>query len=272
AAHDAQVFAHAVENDDGVVHRVPNESQQGRNNRQRYLKSKNREQTERNQNVVKDRQDGRSPVYPLEAKRNIYQHARQSIEGSEDGLLAELGADFGAHNLDIANGKTAHGEGVAENSHHGVGAAAPLLDVTRGRQRLAQLVGSGEQAAALAVAEFGDERSNGLVVVRGGRAEPQRVAPHESFGESGRAHRVQIRLSGVRSREGTLERVHDGLAPGIELLLVQRPLVQTDHHLVDVRAGHVHNLLDVGVAEAAFGQAGADHINFGVLHEPNVNQ
>src|SRR6266852_2288992 len=51
--------------------------------------------------------DSGGPVHPLESEGNIYQHARQSIEGNENGLPSKLSAHFGAHNRHIANGKAA---------------------------------------------------------------------------------------------------------------------------------------------------------------------
>src|SRR5215831_14850208 len=48
-----------------------------------------------NENIVKNGQDGSCPVNPLESEGNIYQHARQSIEGNQNRLATELSAHFG---------------------------------------------------------------------------------------------------------------------------------------------------------------------------------
>ena len=58
---------------------------------------------QRNQNVVKHRQDRSRPIDQLESKGNIYQHASQSIEGNEDCLASKLASDLRAHDLHAAN-------------------------------------------------------------------------------------------------------------------------------------------------------------------------
>jgi len=87
-AQQAAVFPDAVKDDDSIVHRVTNQGKQSCDDRQRNFKSKNLEETQGNQDVVKYRQNRRRSVNPLEPEGNIYQHARQSIEGNSDGLIA----------------------------------------------------------------------------------------------------------------------------------------------------------------------------------------
>ena len=67
---------------------------------------------------MKYRENRRRPVNPFEAERNIYQHARQSIEGNQHGLAAQLAADFGPYNFDVANGKSAEGVVVLNRGNH----------------------------------------------------------------------------------------------------------------------------------------------------------
>ena len=64
----------------------------------RNLEMQQREKSQSDQNVVKYRQDSRSPINQLQP-RNIYQHTRQSIEGNQNSLPAQLGANLGAHHL-----------------------------------------------------------------------------------------------------------------------------------------------------------------------------
>src|ERR1700730_6356506 len=78
-----------------------------------------REKSQGNQNVVKYRQDAGSPVNPLESEGNIYQHARQSIEGNENCLAAELGAYLRSHNLDVADREAAQSVVALQGQNHG---------------------------------------------------------------------------------------------------------------------------------------------------------
>src|ERR1700730_18067018 len=77
-----------------------------------------REKSQGNQNVVKNGQDGGSPVNPLESEGNIYQHARQSIEGNENRLAAQLGPHFGPYDFDVADGKAAEGVATLQCGEH----------------------------------------------------------------------------------------------------------------------------------------------------------
>src|SRR5207247_6223105 len=66
-----------------------------------------RKEAQGDQHVSEHSQDGCRPVNPREPEGNIYQHARQSIEGNVDGLAAELGADLRPNDFDFADGKGA---------------------------------------------------------------------------------------------------------------------------------------------------------------------
>src|SRR5213078_2167512 len=103
-AQQAVVLTDAIEDDDRVVHGITNQREQGRDDRQRNLEMQQREKPQSDQHVMKDGQNRGGPVNPLESEGNIYQHAAQSIEGNENCLLAEFGADLGADDLDVANG------------------------------------------------------------------------------------------------------------------------------------------------------------------------
>ena len=88
-------------------------------------KSKQREESESDQHVVKDGDNRRGSVDPLEPKGNINQHACQSIESCEDRLAAQLGANLGAHDLDVADGEDAESEepSLRAETRRGVDAA-----------------------------------------------------------------------------------------------------------------------------------------------------
>ena len=88
APHQAVVLANPIEDHDGIVHRISDQCQQRRNHRQRNFKMQQRQKSYGDQNVVKYRKDGGCPVNPLESEGNIYQHARQSIEGNQNRLRA----------------------------------------------------------------------------------------------------------------------------------------------------------------------------------------
>src|SRR5258707_4737492 len=125
-AQQTVVLTDAIENDDRVVHGITNQREQGRDNRERNLEAQQREKAQGDQHVMKDGQNGGGSVNPLESEGNIYQHAAQSIEGNENGLLAEFGADFGADNLDVADGERTEGVAVLHGGEKQRGHATPI--------------------------------------------------------------------------------------------------------------------------------------------------
>src|SRR5579863_392147 len=103
---------------------------------------KQREKTQGNEHVVENGNDGGGSVHPLKSEGNIYQHAGQSIESGEDGLAAQLSADGGADDFDVADGELAEDETVFEGSEHGGSGAVHIF----------QIVEIGEDAAVVAIA------------------------------------------------------------------------------------------------------------------------
>src|ERR1700730_17476556 len=67
---------------------------------------------------MKDCEDGSSPVNPLEAEGNIYQHARQSIEGNENCLTPQLAAYLGTDDFYVADCKSAENVIVFQRAKH----------------------------------------------------------------------------------------------------------------------------------------------------------
>ncbi len=122
---------------------------------------------------MKDGQNGGGSVNPLESKGNIYQHARQSIEGNENGLVAEFCANLGTNNLDVADGEGAEGE-VAFH-----GGEDRSRDATGSRK----VVEIGEHAVGIFVAIVEKFSGKLLVTVRGVDGEKQRIFFGENRGE-----------------------------------------------------------------------------------------
>src|SRR5712664_3654619 len=94
-AQQAVVLADAIENNNRVVHGITDQREQGRDDRQRNLKTQQREKPQGDKDVMKDGQNGGGTVNPLESEGNIHQHAAQSPEGNPNCLGAKTGADFG---------------------------------------------------------------------------------------------------------------------------------------------------------------------------------
>src|SRR5216684_5677688 len=115
------VLSNAIEDDDGVVHGITDQSEQRRDDREGNLEFQQREKPQGDQHVMEDGQNGGSSVNPLESKSNIYQHAAQSIEGNVNRLLAEFGADLGANDFNVANSKRTEGVTAFHRGKHGRG-------------------------------------------------------------------------------------------------------------------------------------------------------
>src|SRR5579864_3837611 len=61
---------------------------------------------------------GRDAVNPLEAETQINQHPQQRIEGGQPSLGAQLAANLGADDFDVADAKVGEKETIRERSHH----------------------------------------------------------------------------------------------------------------------------------------------------------
>ena len=107
AAAQAQVFANSIKDHDGVVHRIADQRQNGRNHRQADLLACEGEETHRDQCVVEAGHHRRYAVDQLKAEPEIDQHAQHRVKRCKQSLLLQLLAHRGAHHLHIA-----HGQGV----------------------------------------------------------------------------------------------------------------------------------------------------------------
>src|SRR5277367_759628 len=102
---------------------------------------KQREKAQGNEHVVKNGDDGGCSVHPLKSEGNVYQHAGQSIESGENRLAAQLGADGGADDFNIADSELAEDETALERRDYRGSDAVHTF----------QIVEIGEDAAVVAI-------------------------------------------------------------------------------------------------------------------------
>src|ERR1700722_3782762 len=74
-AEQTVVFADAIEDDDGVIHRVTNESEKSRDDRERNFEVQNREKAQCNEHIVEDGENRGGSENPFEAERDVDEHA-----------------------------------------------------------------------------------------------------------------------------------------------------------------------------------------------------
>src|ERR1700687_2086483 len=58
-------------------------------------------------------------INPLEAETQVNQHPQQRIKGGQASLGAQLAADLGANDFDVADAKVGEKETIRERRHHG---------------------------------------------------------------------------------------------------------------------------------------------------------
>ena len=92
----AAVFAYPVKDDDGIVDGKADQRQQRGDHRQADLPLKDREESERHQHVVKNRDDRRRAIRPLKAKGDVHQDADEREQGDGNRLIAKLASGDGA--------------------------------------------------------------------------------------------------------------------------------------------------------------------------------
>src|SRR5579863_8919936 len=226
---------------------------------------KQREKTQGNEHVVENGNDGGGSVHPLKPEGNIYQHAGQSIESGEDGLAAQLGADGGTDDFDVANGELAEDEtAFKRREHRGSGAVHTF-----------QIVEIGEDAAVVAITGVEQALCQLVVSVAGVGAEHERILLREVSGERVFGDRIEINFSGgVRGAESFVEHVEDRLLVGVERGFVLALAREADDYVI-LRAGIQHSVadgLDGAIGEAGGGEAFADLIDGGRTSEANINQ
>ena len=103
----AQVLAHAVEDDDRVVDRVAGDRQDGRDDVQRQVVAEERQERQRDQDVVERRDDGADREAEPEAERDVDGDAEDARPASPDALALQVRADdraddFRADDLELA--------------------------------------------------------------------------------------------------------------------------------------------------------------------------
>src|SRR5688572_2370458 len=108
-----QVLAHAVEDDDGVVERISDDREKGRDDEEADLDAQDGDERDGRQDVVGGRRDRGDAEAPLEPNRQIREHGEEREEDGEKRLLAELVADLGADGFRLPYG-------VGIWPHHGV--------------------------------------------------------------------------------------------------------------------------------------------------------
>src|SRR5262249_9538493 len=207
-------------------------------------------------------QNSGSTVHPLEAKRNIYQHARQGIERDQDSLFAQLGAHLGPHDFDIADREISEGVATLEARQDRV---VHPFDAP-------QLLHVADQAVALPIAEVADASRQLGVAFAGRRPERQRVARGEKLGQSRWRGSIQVLLRRVARAKHGMERLDDGLLAGIERLAPLAALLEPNHQLVRVGIGEVGDALNDAVSQALPGQALADLVDRWRLGESHVHE
>src|SRR5215207_10177681 len=86
------VFSNAIEHDNSVVYREPDEGEQRGDNVETHFNLEDREETEGNQYIVKHSDHSRGAVCPLKPERYVNQDAHESGKSNRDGFVAKLSA------------------------------------------------------------------------------------------------------------------------------------------------------------------------------------
>ncbi len=107
ATHELQVLADAVENNDGVVHRVTDQRQDRGDHRQSDLLVRQREKADGDQRVVEDSDHSSRSIDELKAEPQVHQHPDQRPQHGPTGLPRQLlarGGTDGVSVLDLVTG------------------------------------------------------------------------------------------------------------------------------------------------------------------------
>src|SRR5579863_2204677 len=92
-----EVLADAVERDDGVVHRIADQGQQGGNHGERNLFVEERKQADGDDSVVEHRHHRRCAIDPFEAERDVNQHPTEGVKNRQDRFVLEFRPNSGAN-------------------------------------------------------------------------------------------------------------------------------------------------------------------------------
>ena len=99
APHRAEVLAHPVEDDDRVVRRIARDRQDRGDDVQRQVVAEEREERERDEQIVNRRDDRADAEAELIPERDVEQDPDERQHGREDALLRQLAADDRSHDL-----------------------------------------------------------------------------------------------------------------------------------------------------------------------------
>ncbi len=116
---EAKILADAVEDDDGVVHGVADQGEDGGDDGEGDLHFGEREGTHRDERVVEAGNDGGHSVDELKPEPQVNEHAEQRVEGGENGLFLELFADLSADDFDTADGEAGNVRTLLERAEDG---------------------------------------------------------------------------------------------------------------------------------------------------------
>ena len=263
SAEQTVVLTNAVEDDDSVIHGITHQGEERRDDRQGNLETQQREESQRNQHIMKHGQNGGSPVDPFESEGNIYQHAPERIESNVDGLLAQLGADFRTDDFNVANGKRTERKTRPDGVENGRCHTGDF----------GEIIGIGEDAVGVRVPII--ENILGQLLIAVARVDPQkqRILLGKHSGErSGRSGiGIEIRLfgggyaiSGVQSVE------HLGPARLHKIFVLPLAFDKNEDFVV-VRIGDVVDALDFRVAKPLGGKTAAKFVKVGGFGKTNVH-
>ncbi len=253
---DLQVLPDAVEDDDGVIHRVADQRQQRGDHCEGDLLVEQGEESDRDNRIVKHRNHRAHAVDPFEAEPDVDQHSAQREQRGLNRLLPQVGCNLGAHHFHLPDGEGSKITLLFENVND--------ISINPGNSR--ELIETGNQAGlGWAVAEsenVGDQ----LLQLRLGKSYGgalQGVA--QPAGERLAGGVVKIQLPGLLAESG-VQRGHHGTAS-----LLQGPFVLqfgADDHLVRVGAGEG---LNIDTAGDFSGQRRADFVQRGRARKLHVH-
>uniref|UniRef100_A0A0N4ZLY3 LigA n=1 Tax=Parastrongyloides trichosuri TaxID=131310 RepID=A0A0N4ZLY3_PARTI len=105
----AQVLAQAVEHDDGVVHRIADDREQGRDQVQAELHAQGDDEAERQGHVVQQPRHRADAELPGEAEGDVEEHQHHGRDQGQDAVGQQFARDLRAHDADARIGHIADG-------------------------------------------------------------------------------------------------------------------------------------------------------------------
>src|SRR5882757_3990664 len=105
ASHERKVLADTIEDDDGVVHGVTDEGQNGRDDGERDLLVRQREGAYGDEGVMEDGYNGRCAVDELKTEPEVHQHANERPENRPARSTGKLLAGSGTDDVGLLHGE-----------------------------------------------------------------------------------------------------------------------------------------------------------------------